>query len=390
MPVIRRSAAPRILLCLLGLAAAALAENNRQAKDLAPQLRPLGLTRKAEPDGLNQLRPRLAGILTAMESSYRTGGPDGRALLNSAFDFVPHVGDTQRMVITGNLEQMWREARALGCFDANHQFTGKITQGPDREKQVVFENIVPLEHAPRLSRDISNVRLIAPSRSRENGGSDPVKDAAFMKQLQAVESEMEHYAEQAKLAKDKPKPEEPHNAMGETASEQALAFQAEMKRAGAGAAEKVPSLKLQGRLLQQPSKRNNYRWSYGIELRNISSTPTEVTVEWWLLGDTEIEHRNYLMARGKETVQLRGAGVQPLEFTTRPKSSYDNFADDLDELPAKDKRRSKTDANYRGAVIRVLHGKDKVVAQWASDATMMRCLAEDPDPEYDLDKLPAP
>lgn len=382
----------RILLTLLVCAStgAVLAENNRQAKDLPPQLRPLGLTRKAEPDGLNQMRPRLSAILTAMETSYRTGGPDGRTLLRSAFEFVPIVGDTQRMVIAGNLDQMWREARALGCFNADHQFTGQITQGPDREKQVVFEYIVPLDHAPRLSRDISNVRLIAPSRSRENGGSDPAQDAAFMKQLQAVESEMEHYAEQARIAKDKPKPEEPRNAMGETAAEQALDFQAEMERAGAGAAEKPPSLKLQGRLLQQPSKRNNYRWTYGIELRNISSTPTEVTVEWWLLGDTEIEHRNYLMAQGKETVQLRGAGVQALEFTTKPKSSYYNFADDLDGLSAKDKRRSKTDADYRGAVIRVLHGKGNVVAQWASDATMMRCLSEDPTPEYDLDKLPKP
>jgi hypothetical protein len=122
--------------------------------------------------------------------------------------------------------------------------------------------------------------------------------------------------------------------MGETAAEQAALFQAEMARTGA-AAGKPPSLKLQGRLVQQPSKRNNYQWVYGIDLRNISARPAELTVEWWIVGDTDIKHLNYLMAQGTEKVQLRSAGIQTLEFHTKSKSTYDNFADDLDELPAK-------------------------------------------------------
>lgn len=379
-----------LVLLLVSGAGQVRAENNPRAKALAPQLRPLGLTPKADPQGLNQLRPRLVAILSAMQSSYQGGGPDGRTLISSAIELVPNVGDTQRMVLIGNLTQMWKEARALGCFGADHQFTGLITLGPDTGKQAVFEPIVPVDLVPGLSRDISNIRLTAPSRSRENGGADATRDAAFAKQLQAVQSEMQASADQAKIAKDnKPKPEEPRNRMGETAAEQAALFQAEMARAGA-AAGKPPSLKLQGRLVQQPSKRNNYQWVYGIDLRNISARPAELTVEWWIVGDTDIKHLNYLMAQGTEKVQLRSAGIQTLEFHTKSKSTYDNFADDLDELPAKDKRRAKTEPDYRGAVIRVLHGKDTVLATWASDASMARALSEDPPAEFDLDRLPKP
>ncbi|MEZ5387925.1 MAG: hypothetical protein R3F13_20655 [Prosthecobacter sp.] len=379
-----------ILLLLVSGGGHVCAENNRQAKALAPQLRPLGLTPKADPQGLNQLRQRLVAILSAMQASYQTGGPDGRVLVTSALELVPSMGDTQRMVLIGNLNQMWKEARALGCFGADHQFTGLITQGPDRGAQAVFEHIVPLDLAPRLSRDIANVRLVAPSRSREKGGADTARDAAFAQQLKAVESEMQHIADQAKIARDnKPKPEEARNRMGETAAEQAALFQAEMERAGA-AAGKPPGLKLQGRLIQTPSRRNKYQWTYGIELRSFSAHPAEIMVEWWILGSTDIKHINYVMAEGTERVQLRGAGVQVLEFTTKTKSSYDKFADDLDELPAKDKRRAKTDPGYRGAVIRVLHGKDTVIATWASDATLMRCISEDPPADLDLDRLPKP
>lgn len=379
-----------LVLLLVSGAGQVRAENNPRAKALAPQLRPLGLTPKADPQGLNQLRPRLVAILSAMQSSYQGGGPDGRTLISSAIELVPNVGDTQRMVLIGNLTQMWKEARALGCFGADHQFTGLITLGPDTGKQAVFEPIVPVDLVPGLSRDISNVRLTTPSRSRENGGEDAGRDAAFAKQLQAVQSEMQDSTTRAKIAKDnKPKPEEPRNRMGETAAEQAALFQAEMARTGA-AAGKPPSLKLQGRLVQQPSKRNNYQWVYGIDLRNISARPAELTVEWWIVGDTDIKHLNYLMAQGIEKVQLRSAGIQTLEFNTKSKSTYDNFADDLDELPAKDKRRAKTEPDYRGAVIRVLHGKDTVLATWASDASMARALSEDPPAEFDLDRLPKP
>ena len=112
-------------------------------------------------------------------------------------------------------------------------------------------------------------------------------------------------------------------------------------------------------------------------------------MEWWLIGDTEIKHLNYLMAEGEQTPKLRSAGIERLEFKTKSKSHYDGRADDLDGLAAKDPMRGRTEAKYRGAVIRVIHGKDKkTVATWTSDATMARALSDDPGEQYDLDRLP--
>lgn len=373
----------------LGGTTLSLAENNPQARALAGLLKPPGLTPKADHQGLTKTRAQLVRVLTSMQRSYKTGGPDGAALVKRALDFVPDVGGTHRMMLTGNLVQMWKEADALGCFDNEHNFTGAITRGPDSGKQAVFEHIVPLELAPRMSRDISNVRLRPPSKSRENGGADAGRDEAFLRQLKMVEEEIVGRQELKKMEADAPvKKEEPRNRMGETAEEQARLFKLDMQRAGPEA-QKARSLNLLGRLVETPMKRNNHTWCYGIELRNTSALPTEVTVEWTLIGITEIKNLYYVLGEGTQKVQLRSAGVQQFEFRTpKPESHYDNRADDLDELPPKDRRRAATETKYRGAVIRVVHGKDTVVAQWGSDATMMRFLGDDPESKHVLSQLP--
>jgi hypothetical protein len=377
-----------VMFLTLGGTSRSLAENNPQAKALASLLKPPGLTAKADPQGLTKTRVQLVRALTSMQRSYKTGGPDGAALVKRALDFVPEVGGTHRMMLTGNLVQMWKEADALGCFDKEHNFTGTITRGPDSGKQAVFEHIVPLELAPRMSRDISNVRLRPPSKSRENGGADAGRDEAFLRQLKMVEEEITGRQELKKMEADAPvKKEEPRNRMGETAEEQARLFKLDMERAGPEA-QKARSLSLLGRLVETPMKRNNHTWCYGIELRNTSALPTEVTVEWTLIGITEIKNLYYVLGEGTHKVQLRSAGVQQLEFRTpKPKSHYDNRADDLDELPPKDRRRAATGTKYRGAVIRVVHGKDTVVAQWGSDATMMRFLSDEPESKHVLSQL---
>lgn len=366
------------------------AENNPQAKALAPLLKPPGLTAKADPQGLTKTREQLVRILTAMQTSYRTGGPDGAALLKRAFDFLPDVGGTHRMILATNLVQMWKEADALGCFDDEHAFTGLITRGPDQGKQAVFEHIVPLELAPRMSRDISNVRLLPPSKSRESGGADAGHDKVFLQQLKLVEQEIDGRKELKKMEAGAPVPKEvPRNRMGETAEEQARLFKLDMDRAGP-AAQQPRSLRLGGRQVETPMKRNGYTWCYGIELRNTSALPTEVTIEWFLIGITEVNNIDYLLGEGTQKVQLRSAAVHQYEFRTpKSQSHYKSGADDLDELPPKDRRRATTKARYRGAVIRVMHGKDTVVAQWTSDATLNRFLKDAvEEDEHVLSMLP--
>jgi len=366
--------------CTLGVPARA--EVYPLAKALAPHMKPMGLTAKEEPAGLGQVRGQIIRILNAMQSSNEGGGPDGRGLVSKALEYQPEVGDSQRMMMKGNLMQMWQEARTLGCFNAENQFTGTITKGPEAGSQAVFEYIVQLEMAPRFSREISNVRLVAPSKSRAKGGADAVRDNAFVQQLRAVENEIEGRNKMKKFT-DPPAT----NNLGETKEAVTKRFMEEMAKAG-DAALKPPHLTLKGRLTEQPNKRNGSLWVYTVDLLNISPHPTELTVQWWLLGYTEIKHLNYLMAAGAEKVQLRALGATQLKFKTKANGHYDNRADDLDGLAPNDARRGKTETKYRGAVIRVIHGKDQVIATWASDASMAHCLEDEPDAEFDLYRLP--
>lgn len=348
------------------------------AKALAPQLRPMGLTAKADPGGLNQVKGQIIRILNAMETSAQTGGPDGTALISKAFEFQPNVGTLQRHAMQRSLVQMWQQAHVLGCFDSKHQFTGVITKFNDAGSQAVFEYIVPLEHVPSFSRDISNVRLVAPSKSRANNAADAARDLAYLPRFRDIEREVLN----AKLS-IKP----PTNNFGQTKEEAAKIFKEEMERVGI-ISQETPTIRLTGRLTEQPMKRNGYQWVYSIEVVNLSQHPTEVTAQWWLLGDTELKHLNYLMAEGSEKLQLRSMATHKSEYKTKAKNHYDGRADDLDGLGIKDPRRRKTETKYRGAVIRIMHGKEKVVATWTSDPTMARCLSTDPESEYDLKRLP--
>lgn len=378
-----RSSSPRSISFLLLFGAlvvchSAWAVTYPLAKALAPQLRPIGLTAKAEPGGLNQVKGQIIRILNAMETSAQTGGPDGSALIGKAFEFQPNVGTLQSQAMKRSLVQMWQQAHVLGCFDDKHQFTGMITKFGDAGSQAVFEYIVPLEHVPHFSRDISNVRLVAPSKSRANNAADATRDLAYLPQFRDIEREILN----AKLS-IKP----PTNNFGQTKEEAAKLFNEEMERVGI-LNQETPNIRLTGRLTEQPMKRNGYQWVYSIEVVNLSQHPTEVTAQWWLLGDTELKHLNYLMAEGSEKLQLRSMATHKSEFKTKAKNHYDGRADDLDGLGIKDPRRSKTETKYRGAVIRIQHGKEQVVATWTSDPTMARCLGTDPEPEYDLKRLP--
>ncbi|HRH96859.1 MAG TPA: hypothetical protein PLB55_13035, partial [Prosthecobacter sp.] len=79
-----------LVLLLVSGAGQVRAENNPRAKALAPQLRPLGLTPTADPQALNQLRPRPVAILSSMQPSYQGVGPDRRTLIRRAIELAPN------------------------------------------------------------------------------------------------------------------------------------------------------------------------------------------------------------------------------------------------------------------------------------------------------------
>jgi|GEM_PF-5268769 hypothetical protein len=357
-----------------------------QAKKLAPQLRPQGLTARPDANGLAKARDQAIKILNAMEDNAATGGPEPRGLLTMAFEFQPAVGPVHQTALVGTLMQMWTEARALGLFDENHQFTPTITRGADAGKNAVFEYILPLSILPDFSRDIANLRLVPPSRVRPADDQLTVRDKAYQAQLNAIIQETNTRAAQNAFLNG-PKT----NALGQTEEQQLSIWNEEVKKAGE-MANQMPMIKLTCRLREMATRSNGGKWAMGAELVNISRHPTEVTVEYVLLGSTEEHRRHYIMAEGSQKVKMRSTQVENLLFwTTKGTGHYKPRADDLDGLGPKDPKRRRTEAKYRGAIVRVVHPTGQA-ALWTSDPSILE-YAQDADklkalPRLYLDKPP--
>ncbi|MCB1208141.1 MAG: hypothetical protein KDK97_02380 [Verrucomicrobiales bacterium] len=351
-----------------------------QAKKLAPQLRPQGLTARPDPNGLKKAQDQAIKILNAMEDNAATGGPDPRGLLTMAFEFQPGVGPVHQTALAGTLMQMWTEARGLGLFDENHKFTPTITRGADTGKNVVFEYIVPLSVLPDFSRDIANLRLIAPSRARTADDQITERDKAYQAQLNAIIQETNTRAAQNAFLNG-PKT----NALGQTQEQQLSIWNQEVKKAGE-MANQMPMIKLTCRLREMATRSNGGKWAMGAELVNISRHPTEIKVEYVLFGITEEHRRHYVMGEGSQTVKMRSTQVENLlMWTAKNTGHFKPRADDLDGLGPKDPKRKRTEVKYRGAIVRVVHATGEA-ALWTSDPTILE-YAQDPEKLKSLPRL---
>lgn len=355
------------------------AKNYVAAKALAGHLKPQGFTAKADPDGLNKVRGQIANILNAMESSEVKAGPGAQELLDTAYDmFRPEVGPVHRTAATAALTAIWSEARALGAFDEGNKFTGKITRGVDAGQAVIFEHIVPLNLAPAFSKDVANVRIVAPSKKRAEGANPTEREVAYLNALKAIEREAAGMKNLAKI-EDGPKT----NAVGQTLQEAQKIWQEAMKRDGEKALEK-PSITLLGRLLSSPSHRNNYRWVAQAEVTNFSAHATEVELECIFMGTTDKQRQNYLMGERKQKLQLRAGEAAKLTIDTPlNEGDYKRRTDDFEQLSKTE--RNVSQANYRGFILRVNHAKG-VAATFATDPVMLGYLEK--DAEKKLDSLP--
>ena len=244
---------------------------DKQAKEIAGKLKPLGLTAKADPNGLKQVTAQITDVLTLLEKDAATNGPGTHALLKTAYEkYLPEVGPAHRTAAATSIEAMWTEARALGAFDEGHTFTGKITRGADAGSDVMFEYITPLTVAPKFSKDIANIRLAAPSRSRPTESAVTQRDTAFEKTLDAIEREIEGMKTLAKInAKTQT------DGAGLTKDEAAKLFKEESERNG-DAVNDLPTIVLKGTMLSTPSKRTGGKWQVEAEVTNLSHHATEV------------------------------------------------------------------------------------------------------------------
>lgn len=367
------------LLAGLAFMGIAQAKNYPAARSLAGQLSPQGLTPTADPGGLGKARDQIQKILTGMEQSQVSGGPGANDLLETAYEmFVPKVGPAHRNAAVGTLTSMWTEARALGAFDEQNRFTGKITKGADAGQAVVFEYIVPMNLAPKFSRDVANVRLVPPSKKRSEGAKPTDRELAYVSTLQGIEREMTGLKSVASI-ENGPK----MNVLGQTRAEAEQLWKEQMKQAGDKALQK-PSIVLQSRLASTPSKRNGYKWVVQAEVTNMSMFPTEVEVECIFLGTTDKYRQNYVMGQPKQKLQMRAGQAEKLVFETpMNEGAYKGRADDYEKLSKAE--RAGSQASYRGAIIRVNHSKG-TAATFATDPVMLDLLQD--TAEVKLDSLP--
>jgi rRNA maturation endonuclease Nob1 len=348
------------------------------AKALAALLKPLGLTSKAEPSGLGAVKGQISAALSAMEASEVTGGPGSDELLSTAYTrYRPDVGPVQRVAAVATLSAMWREARALGCFNDQHKFTGKITRGPDTDKDCTFEYIVPLSTAPEFSKEVTNIRLVAPSKARSQDGQKDPREEAKAATLVAVAREIKGKQSVAKIAEHVKT-----NAVGQTPAEAAKIFKQKAEEDG-DAVKLKPSIILSGTMSSTPSKQNGRAWHVNAEVHNLSNHATEIEFEITIIGSMHKTRANYVMSQQKKKLQLRSGQLERLTFQTAKEGTYKAFTDKYEGLSKPE--RAKSVAHYRGAVFRVRFGTD-VVAKFGTDDALLPLLT--PMSSKNLESLP--
>jgi hypothetical protein len=350
------------------------------AKALAALLKPLGLTSKADPSGLGAVKGQISAALSAMEASEVTGGPGSDELLSTAYTrYRPDVGPVQRVAAVATLSAMWREARALGCFNDQHKFTGKITRGPDTDKDCTFEYIVPLSTAPEFSKEVTNIRLVAPSKARSQDGQKDPREEAKAATLVAVAREIKGKQSVAKIAEHVKT-----NAVGQTPAEAAKIFKQKVEEDG-DAVKLKPSIVLSGMMSATPSKHNGNAWHVNAEVHNLSNHATEIEFEISIIGSMHKSRDYYLMTQKKQKLQLRSGQIEKLTFQTAAQSTYKTFANKYEGLTKEEMKTSA--AHYRGAVFRVRFGNE-VVAKFGTDDSLLSLLKD--DSSKNLDSLPKP
>ncbi len=360
-------------------AGAADSKINRSAQNLAKHLAATPPAKKVNEADQAKLRQRLIAAMEAMEDSYRTNGPTPESLISTALEFRPEMGGWERMMTTNAVLSAWREANARGLFDEKGRFQDTITRGRGVGDKCHFELIVPAEAYPPASNQLANLRLVTVDQRRKKGAELTGRELAYQGQLAKL---VEEKARGARLAKVENGPKT--NAVGRTEAESLALWTAEKEAAGDRAKE-PPNIRLDGRLTGTPSHLTQQRWRVGTEVANLTKHPTEVTVETYLIGITDRKRDYYLMSKTSETLKLRINEARTIEAHTRAEGTYKGKADDHDEVPKKE--RNRTRVRYRGFAVVVRHG-DKVVAFTGSDQ-LMASLVDPAAKDSPLARFPA-
>ena len=329
-------------------------KNDPLAHELAKELKPLGMTAKADLTGLTRLKVQVEKVLSVLEDSSAHGGPTPESLLQRAYAFVPEVGPEQATAAIATISAAWHDAHALGLY-LGQKYTGKISNGDDAGHDVVVEYILPptQDGAEAFSQDLTNFRLVRPTMARNTPSSVSSRDRAYLPTLKAIAREI---AGRKKLEAINHPP--PMNAVGQTKEQAEKSWLAEMK-AGGDASQELPQIVIQAEVVSTPDKANGETWHVQATVSNLSPHATEIDVECFLIGHRLRDKDDFIMVQKTTKLHLRRSQVERTEFATGPRSSYDSKTPP--PKTAKGAKPSKIpDVNYLGAYFRVNHAKGLV------------------------------
>ncbi len=342
---------------------------NKRARDLSALLVAPRMSKKPKGSDFEKTAARLVNIISALDDSYRSNGPDPDDLLTTAFSFREDVGDYERMVTSRALVDAWQMARNLGLFDKEGIFQSEISLGSEKGQMAVIEYIVPPSVQPEFSAHHANLRIVPPNQQRQ---SDELNDAekAIQDQLVATMDERRKLA--ALHAIENP-PE--LNEVGRTPDQEKAYWKQKVAEAGDNF-EKEPKIILEARVTATPSHMSKNRWRVTAEITNLSHHPTEVTLEYHLLGISAKKNQHFILKTDRPTVQLLNGQEKGIDLWTAASSKYKDKVIMIDGLTGKEAKNPKY--SFRGYAIRVEH-EGKTVATYASDRRLMSYLEEDND-----------
>lgn len=135
----------------------------------------------------------------------------------------------------------------------------------------------------------------------------------------------------------------------------------------------------------KPSSSNKHRWSLNVGVTNLSHHPTEVEIEYYLVGIAQETRGHFIMMKGAEKVKLREIedwqghywsdskkdieGVARIANTPagekvktkRKKKDGEGKEEEVDPL-YKDRERTDSDEKfiYRGWIVRVMYDGERI------------------------------
>lgn len=351
-------------------AVAAESRINKDAQALAKILAPSPPAKAVKANDVAALRKRMISAIEFVEKQHRSNGPRPESLIENALDFREDMGDYERLLTFNSVISAWRVANGKGCFSEKGAFHERITRGRGVGDKCYFELAVPADRFPAASNQLANVRLVTEEKKRPKDAEPDSRETAFRAQLEKLIEEKTNLAAITKFEKG-----EKTNSLGQTEKEALLAWEKEVELAG-DLDGQLPNIRLLGRISGTPSNLTKERWRVTAEVTNISSFPTEVTIDIYHIGITDRKRDHYLMSKTTETLKLRRSESRSIDAYTRAEKSYKGKADDHDEVPKKERRHTKV--RSRGFVMVVRYG-EKVVAFTGSDQR----LASYGDPSAD-------